>query len=39
MLDGIIYKGLIQKYTNDKREQKFPTYKYKPPENNSIKPV
>ena len=36
MLDGIIYTGLIQKYTNDKREQKFPTYKYKPPENNSI---
>ena len=36
MLDGIIYTGLTQKYTNDKREQKYPIYKYKPPENNSI---
>lgn len=35
-LDGIIYTGLEQKYTNDKREQKFPIFKYKPPENNSI---
>jgi len=35
-LDGLIYTGVTQKYTNDKREQKFPIYKYKPPENNSI---
>ena len=35
-LDGLIYTGVSQKYTNDKREQKFPMYKYKPPENNSI---
>ena len=35
-LDGIIYTGLEQKYTNDKKEHKFPIYKYKPPENNSI---
>ena len=35
-LDGIIYTGIEQKYTNDKREQKYPIYKYKPPENNSI---
>ena len=35
-LDGIIYTGLDQKYTRDKREQKLPIYKYKPPEHNSI---
>ena len=35
-LDGLIYTGLTQKYTNDKREQKYPMFKYKPPENNSI---
>ena len=35
-LDGIIYTGLNQKYTNDKREHKYPIYKYKPPETNSI---
>lgn len=35
-LDGIIYTGLEQKYTRDKREQKYPIYKYKPPETNSI---
>lgn len=35
-LDGIIYTGINQKYTNDKREQKYPIYKYKPPQNNSI---
>jgi len=29
-LDGLIYTGVTQKYTNDKREQKFPIYKYKP---------
>ena len=36
LLDGIIYTGLDQKYTRDKREQKYPIYKYKPPETNSI---
>jgi SAM-dependent methyltransferase len=36
LLDGIIYTGIDQKYTRDKREQKFPTYKYKPPSTNSI---
>lgn len=36
ILDGAICQGLIQKYTRDKREQQFPTYKYKPPETNSI---
>jgi SAM-dependent methyltransferase len=35
-LDGIIYTGLDQKYTSDRREQKYPIYKYKPPETNSI---
>jgi hypothetical protein len=35
-LDGIIYTGLNQKYTSDKREHKYPIYKYKPPETNSI---
>jgi SAM-dependent methyltransferase len=35
-LDGIIFTGLEQKYTRDKREQKYPIYKFKPPETNSI---
>jgi SAM-dependent methyltransferase len=35
-LDGIIYTGVEQKYTRDKREHKFPIYKYKPPITNSI---
>ena len=35
-LDGIIFTGLEQKYTRDKRNHKFPIYKYKPPETNSI---
>jgi SAM-dependent methyltransferase len=35
-LDGIIFTGLEQKYTRDKREQKLPIYKYKPPSTNSI---
>jgi SAM-dependent methyltransferase len=35
-LDGTICQGLVQKYTRDKREQQYPTYKYKPPETNSI---
>ena len=36
MLDGIIYTGINQKYTSDKREQKYPIYKFKPPEMNSL---
>ncbi len=35
-LDGIIFTALEQKYTRDKREQKYPIYKFKPPETNSI---
>lgn len=36
LLDGIIYTGIDQKYIRDKREHKFPIYKYKPPSTNSI---
>ena len=36
ILDGIIYTGIDQKYTRDKREHKYPIYKYKPPHTNSI---
>ena len=36
LLDGIIYTGIDQKYTRDKREHKYPIYKYKPPTSNSI---
>ena len=36
LLDGIIFTGLDQRYTRDKREQKYPIYKYKPPTTNSI---
>jgi 2-polyprenyl-3-methyl-5-hydroxy-6-metoxy-1,4-benzoquinol methylase len=35
-LDGIIFTGIEQKYSRDKREHKYPIFKYKPPENNSI---
>ena len=35
-LDGIIFTGLDQKYTRDKRDHKYPIYKYKPPVTNSI---
>ena len=35
-LDGIIFTPTEQKYTKDKKEQRFPTYKYKPPHMNSI---
>ena len=35
-LDGIIFTGLEQKYSRDKREHKYPIYKYKPPSTNSI---
>lgn len=36
ILDGVIYTGIEQKYTRDKREHKYPTYKFKPPEMNSL---
>jgi len=36
LLDGIIYTAIDQKYIRDKREQKYPIYKYKPPITNSI---
>jgi SAM-dependent methyltransferase len=36
LLDGIIYTGLEQIYTREKRDQKYPIYKYKPPTTNSI---
>ena len=36
LLDGIIYTGINQKYTRDKREHKYPIYKYKPPNTNSL---
>jgi len=36
LLDGIIYTGINQKYTRDKREHKYPIYKYKPPTTNSL---
>jgi hypothetical protein len=35
-LDGIIFTGINQKYTHDKKDQKYPIYKYKPPITNSI---
>ena len=35
-LDGIIFTAIEQKYTRDKKEQKLPTYKYKPPSHNSL---
>jgi hypothetical protein len=36
MLDGIIFTGVNQKYTADKRDHKYPIYKYKPPTTNSL---
>ena len=36
MLDGIIFTGLEQKYTADKSSWKYPIYKYKPPDKNSL---
>jgi len=36
LLDGIIFTGMDQKYTREKKEQRLPTYKYKPPEMNSL---
>jgi len=35
-LDGIIFTGIEQKYIRDRREQKYPIYKYKPPITNSL---
>ena len=35
-LDGIIFTGLNQKYTKDKKDQKYPIFKYKPPHTNSL---
>lgn len=36
LVDGIIYTAINQIYTRDRRDQKFPIYKYKPPLTNSI---
>ena len=36
MLDGIIFTGLEQRYTSDKSSWKYPIYKYKPPDKNSL---
>ena len=35
-LDGIIFTGIEQKYSKDKKEHKLPIYKYKPPITNSL---
>ncbi len=35
-LDGIIFTPLEQKYTRDRKEQRYPIYKYKPPHTNSL---
>lgn len=35
-IDGIIFTGINQKYSNNKKEHKLPIYKYKPPDTNSI---
>ena len=36
LLDGIIFTPIEQKYTKEKKEQKYPFYKYKPPHTNSL---
>jgi len=36
VLDGIILTPLEQKYTRDRKEQRYPIYKYKPPHTNSL---
>ena len=36
LLDGIIYTGIDQKYTNNKKDHKYPIYKYKPSTTNSL---
>lgn len=35
-LDGIIYTGIEQKYTKDKKDHQYPIFKYKPPQTNSL---
>lgn len=36
MLDGIILTPIDQKYTRERKEQRQPIYKYKPPQTNSL---
>ena len=36
LLDGLIFQGLNQKYTTIKSNDKYPEYKWKPPNRNSI---
>ena len=36
VLDGIIFTPIEQKYTKDKKDLRYPTYKYKPPHTNSL---
>jgi SAM-dependent methyltransferase len=36
LLDGIIFTPMEQKYTRDRKEQRLPIYKYKPPHTNSL---
>jgi SAM-dependent methyltransferase len=36
VLDGIIFTPIEQKYTKDKKDIRYPTYKYKPPHTNSL---
>ena len=36
LLDGIIFTSVEQKYSKDKKDQRHPTYKYKPPQTNSL---
>jgi SAM-dependent methyltransferase len=36
ILDGIIYTGINQKYSKDRKEHRYPIYKYKPPHTNSL---
>ena len=36
VLDGIIFTPMEQKYTKERKEQRYPTFKLKPPETNSL---
>jgi SAM-dependent methyltransferase len=36
VLDGIIFTAIEQKYAKERKEQRYPTYKYKPPHTNSL---
>ncbi len=36
LLDGIIFTAIEQKYSKERKEQRYPTYKYKPPHTNSL---